>query len=71
MVVDDDATKEKLHQACFQQRQLLEAPVTLVFAVDVEAWQQDMAPIIDQAQTVGAWPSSYCESARQAIPGGF
>lgn len=70
VVVDDDATKEKLHQACFQQRQLLEAPVTLVFAVDVEAWQQDMAPIIDQAQTVGAWPPSYCESARQAIPGG-
>ncbi len=70
VVIDDATTREKLHKACFQQRQILEAPVTLVFAVDVDAWQQDMAPIIDQAQSLNAWPSAYCDIARQAIPGG-
>lgn len=70
IVVDDPDAREQLHEACFRQRQVLEAPVTIVFAVDVGAWQRDMGPIIEQARKAGAWPDSYCDIAQNAIPGG-
>ncbi len=70
VVVDDAPTRAKLHEACFRQRQVLEAPITVVFAVDYEAWSRDMEPIIQQAEESGAWPESYCAIARKAIPGG-
>jgi nitroreductase len=70
VIVDEEEDRKQLHQACFQQRQVLEAPLTLVFAVDIDAWQKDMEPIIEQARDCGAWPDPYCEIASQAIPGG-
>lgn len=70
IVVDDPDSRARLHEACFRQRQVLEAPVTIVFAVDIDAWQRDMEPIIEQAQKTGAWPDDYCDIARKAIPGG-
>lgn len=70
VVIESEEDRQKLHQACFQQRQVLEAPVTLVFAVDQQAWQSDMETVIDHARKVGAWPESYCQIAQQAIPGG-
>ncbi|MGE4603067.1 MAG: nitroreductase family protein [Planctomycetota bacterium] len=70
VVIDDNDSRESLHKACFEQRQVLEAPVTLVFAVDIDAWEGDMAPIIEQARTLGAWPDPYCKNASEAIPVG-
>ncbi len=70
IVVDDPDSRARLHEACFRQRQVLEAPVTIVFAVDIDAWQRDMESIIEQAQKTGAWPDDYCDIARKAIPGG-
>ena len=70
VVIDQAEDREKLHAACFNQRQVLEAPVTLVFAVDHQAWKDDMEQIIEQARECDAWPDNYCEIARQAIPGG-
>lgn len=70
VIIDDENDREKLHKACFHQRQILEAPLTLVFAVDHKAWESDMEPIIAQAHKEGAWPEEYCAIARQAIPGG-
>lgn len=70
VVVTDPDRRKSLHEACFHQRQVLEAPVTLVFAVDIDAWQEDMAPIIEQARAVGSWPDQYCEIATEAIPAG-
>ena len=70
VVIDEADSRARLHQACFGQRQVLEAPVTIVFAIDQGAWEKDMEPIIEQAQERGAWPPQYCDIARQAIPGG-
>ena len=70
VVIDQAEDREKLHAACFRQRQVLEAPVTLVFAVDQQSWKEDMDRIIEQARKLNAWPDSYCQIARQAIPGG-
>ena len=70
VVIENAEDREKLHQACFKQRQVLEAPVTLVFAVDHQAWKADMETVIEQARSVDAWPEDYCEIARKAIPGG-
>ena len=70
VVIDQPEDRQKLHAACFQQRQVLEAPVSLVFAVDHQAWKDDMERVIEQAKELNAWPDSYCEIARQAIPGG-
>ncbi|MGE4619541.1 MAG: nitroreductase family protein [Planctomycetota bacterium] len=70
VIIDDEEDRNQLHKACFHQRQVLEAPLTLVFAVNIDAWQKDMKPIIEQARDCGAWPDPYCEIASQAIPGG-
>ena len=50
VVIDQAEDREKLHSACFNQRQVLEAPVTLVFAVDHQAWKADMEQVIEQAR---------------------
>ena len=70
VVIESTEDREKLYQACFKQRQVLEAPATLVFAVDHQAWKDDMEAVIGEARSRDAWPESYCEIARKAIPGG-
>lgn len=68
VLVRGDAARRALHAAAFRQHQILEAPVTFVFAVDTEAWQRDLPDVVAQARAAGAWPADYCEHALHAAP---
>ena len=70
VMVRDPEQRAALHQVAFKQPQILEAPVTFVFAVDVEAWERDITPMVEQARTSGAWPDGYCDRAKQVAPQG-
>ncbi|HIA26959.1 MAG TPA: nitroreductase [Planctomycetes bacterium] len=62
--------RQRLHEACFRQRQIIEAPITFVFAVDIDSWQRDRGRVIAQAKESGAWSDGYCQTASKAIPAG-
>jgi len=65
----DDA-RRALHAAAFRQPQILEAPVTFVFAVDTEAWRLDLPDVVAQACAAGAWSQGYGELALRVAPRG-
>ncbi|MGA1203292.1 MAG: nitroreductase family protein [Planctomycetota bacterium] len=70
VLVTDEKRRRALHEVAFRQPQVLEAPVTFVFAVDLNAWERDIEPMIETARARGAWPDAYCEIARQFCPQG-
>ena len=70
VLVSDEERREALHEVCFRQKQILEAPVTFVFAVDVSAWESDLGPMVEQARTSGAWPDAFCDITMKICPQG-
>ncbi len=70
VLVQDAARRQALHEVAFRQPQVLEAPVTFVFAVDVRAWERDLPPMVEQARAAGAWPDAYCEVVKNVAPQG-
>lgn len=68
VVVQDKAQRAALAEAAFGQQQVLQAPVTFVFAADAYAWQQDLTPIYDQALRNGAWTQDTVNYFKNAIP---
>jgi len=70
VLVRDPKSRQALHEVCFRQPQVLEAPVTFVFAVDPTAWERDLPVMVEQARASGAWPDAYCEVALQMAPAG-
>jgi nitroreductase len=70
VLVQDEAQKQALSEAAFGQQQVLQAPVTFVFAVDSESWQDEaiMGQIYQQGLDSGAWPEKVVDYFKQAIP---
>jgi nitroreductase len=70
IVVQDEAQKKALSEAAYGQPQILQAPVTFVFAADSTAWQDDaiMAQIYQSGLDSGAWPSKTVDYFKTAIP---
>lgn len=68
VVVQDTAQRQVLCEAAFNQAQILQAPVTFVFAADVAAWKKDQTPIYEQAIANGAWTESTVEYFQKAVP---
>jgi len=68
VLVRSDEARRALHAAAFRQHQILEAPVTFVFAVDTEAWRRDLPDVVAQARAARAWTAAYCEHALQVAP---
>ena len=61
--------KEALAAAAWGQRQIIEAPVTFVFAVAVRGWENHMDSIVNSAVSSGAWPQKFGDFVRGNAPG--
>jgi nitroreductase len=68
IVVTDLAQRAALGAACFNQPQILQAPVNLVFAADIKGGERDLTPILDQGLQTGAWTEGTVGYFKKAIP---
>ncbi|MBW4555319.1 MAG: nitroreductase family protein [Trichormus sp. ATA11-4-KO1] len=68
VLVKDEAQKAALSAASWNQKQIIEAPVTFVFAADPNAGEQDLTPIYEQALATGAWNEGTINYFKNAIP---
>ena len=68
VVVTDEERRAALQRACYSQRQVGEAPVTLVFAVSNGGWRQEIEPMVAQAEARGAWLAEYAANVRVRAP---
>ncbi|MBE9209549.1 nitroreductase family protein [Nostoc sp. LEGE 06077] len=68
ILVQDEAQKAALAAASWNQKQVIEAPVTFVFAADSGAGEKDLTPILDQGLQTGAWNEGTVNYFRNSIP---
>jgi nitroreductase len=61
--------KEALAAAAWGQKQILEAPVTFVFAVSIQGWERHMDSILKTGVDTGAWPQKFADWIRASAPG--
>ena len=61
--------KEALSAAAWGQKQILEAPVTFVFAVSIMGWEKNMDEILKTGVASGAWPQKFADWIRDNAPG--
>ncbi|KAF3884810.1 MULTISPECIES: nitroreductase family protein [Nostocales] len=68
IIVQDESQKAALAAASWNQKQVIEAPVTFVFAADASAGEQDLTPIYNKALETGAWNEKTVEYFKSSIP---
>lgn len=68
ILVQDEAQKAALSAASWNQKQIVQAPVTFVFAADPKAGEGDLTPIYEQALQTGAWNEGTINYFKNAIP---
>jgi nitroreductase len=68
ILVQDEAQKVALSEAAWKQKQIIQAPVTFVFAADTSAGEKDLTPILEQGLITGAWNEKTVNYFRDAIP---
>jgi len=68
IVIQDEATKAELAKSAYDQQQILQAPVTFVFAADPNAWKGDLIPIYQEGVQRGVWTPEMVEYFKIAIP---
>lgn len=68
VLVQDEAQKAALAAAAWNQKQVIEAPVTFVFAADATAGEQDLTPILNQGLETGAWNEGTVNYFKTNIP---
>jgi len=68
VLVQDKGQRAALSEAAWGQQQIIQAPVTFVFAADAAAWKEDRAPIYNQALQNGAWTEDTVNYFETAIP---
>jgi nitroreductase len=61
--------KEALAAAAWGQKQILEAPVTFVFAVAERGWEKNMDAIIKAGVANGAWSEKFADFIKENAPG--
>jgi len=61
--------KEALAAAAWGQKQILEAPVTFVFAVSIRGWEKNMSEILKSGVSSGAWPQKFADWIGENAPG--
>jgi nitroreductase len=67
VLVQSEAQKAALSAAAFNQKQIIEAPVTFVFAASPYAWREGIEPILEQGQANG-WSEGFADYLRGAVP---
>ena len=68
ILVQDEAQKAALSAAAWNQQQIVQAPVTFVFAADAARGKKDLTPIFNQGLQTGAWTESTVNYFKTAIP---
>ncbi len=68
ILVQDEAQKAALTAASWNQKQILQAPVTFVFAADPTVGEQDLTPILEKGLETGAWNEGTVNYFRSSIP---
>ncbi len=68
VLIQDQGQKAALSAAAWGQKQIIEAPVTFVFATDPVAGEKDLTPILETASQSGAWNEKTVNYFREAIP---
>ncbi|MBR8836228.1 MAG: nitroreductase family protein [Stigonema ocellatum SAG 48.90 = DSM 106950] len=68
ILVQDEAQKAALSAAAWNQQQIVQAPVTFVFAADAAGAKKDLTPIYNQGLQTGAWTESTVNYFKTAIP---
>ncbi|NJM85157.1 MAG: nitroreductase [Leptolyngbyaceae cyanobacterium SL_1_1] len=70
VLVQDDEKKAALSEAAWGQEQIVQAPVTFVFAAAPYAWKDEtqMQKIYQEALDRGAWPEQFVERLKSTIP---
>ncbi len=68
ILVQDEAQKAALAAAAWNQQQIIQAPVTFVFAADPNAGEQDLNPVYEKALQTGAWNEGTINYFKNAIP---
>ncbi|MBD0386116.1 MAG: nitroreductase family protein [Nostoc sp. C3-bin3] len=68
ILVQDEAQKAALSAASWNQQQIVQAPVTFVFAADPNAGEQDLTPILERGLETGAWNEGTVNYFKTAIP---
>jgi nitroreductase len=63
------AQKEALAAAAWGQKQILEAPVTFVFAVSIRGWETHMGEILKIGVSSGAWHQKFADWIGENAPG--
>jgi nitroreductase len=68
VLVQDEAQRQALCAASWNQQQIAQAPVTFVFAADPYAPEGDITPIIEQGLATGAWNEGTANYFKNSIP---
>ena len=70
ILVQDEAQKAALAAASWGQQQIVQAPVTFVFAADLNSWQDQsfMSMIYEQGVATGAWTPQFLDYLKTAMP---
>lgn len=68
VLVQSEEQKTALCAAAFNQQQVLQAPVTFVFAAHGDAWRTELEQILAQGEQTGAWNEKTVGYFRQVIP---
>lgn len=68
VLVQDEAQKNALSEAAWGQQQIVQAPVTFVFAADAAAGLKDLTPIYEQGLQTGGWTEGTVNYFKTAIP---
>jgi nitroreductase len=68
IIIQDAEQRAALAAACFNQPQIIQAPVNFVFAADIKAGEKDVTPILQQGLETGAWNEKTVGYFKKAIP---
>lgn len=68
ILIQDEAQKTALAAAAWNQQQIIQAPVTFVFAADPTVGNKDLTPILEQGLQTGAWNEGTVSYFKNAVP---
>ena len=68
VIIQAETQKAALAAASWNQPQILQAPVSFVFAADAKAGSKDLTPILEAGKATGAWNEKTTSYFQKAIP---
>jgi nitroreductase len=68
ILVQDASQKAALCAASWNQKQIIEAPCTFVFAADAMAGEKDLTPMLEQGLATGAFSEATVNYFKTAVP---